>query len=163
MKIAFASSDGIMVAQHFGRARRFAIIVIDESDYSWDFLEIRENDAPCGFGEHDEEKLSRSVGLIADCKALFAVKAGEYARARLNAAGVRVLEKPGYIKDLTGEYIRYLKRPLFGGSKRREVIDDHPCFSEKAHNSKGRLHMPISPACNIQCRFCTRSRDGDEL
>jgi nitrogen fixation protein NifB len=151
-----------MVAQHFGRARRFVIVTINEKDYSWDFLETRENEAPCGLGEHDEEKFSRSVALVADCKALFAVKAGPRARTRLNAAGIQVLEKPGYIDELAGEYIRYLKRPLFGGRKRRDVLDDHPCFSEKAHNSKGRLHLPVSPACNIQCRFCTRSRNHDE-
>jgi nitrogen fixation protein NifB len=46
--------------------------------------------------------------------------------------------------------------------KRRDVIDDHPCFSAKAHNSRGRLHLPVSPSCNIQCRFCTRASGTDE-
>ncbi|MDR1800436.1 MAG: radical SAM protein [Lachnospiraceae bacterium] len=46
--------------------------------------------------------------------------------------------------------------------KRRDVIDDHPCFSSKAHNTKGRLHLPVSPKCNIQCRFCTRANNTDE-
>jgi nitrogen fixation protein NifB len=42
------------------------------------------------------------------------------------------------------------------------VIEDHPCFSREAHNTKGRLHLPTSPYCNIQCRFCTRSRNTFE-
>ncbi|MFT3982774.1 MAG: radical SAM protein [Lachnospiraceae bacterium] len=58
--------------------------------------------------------------------------------------------------------MKFLKRPLFGGLTRRAVIDDHPCFSAKAHNTKGRLHLPVSPTCNIQCRFCTRARNTDE-
>ncbi|MDR0380808.1 MAG: radical SAM protein [Oscillospiraceae bacterium] len=46
--------------------------------------------------------------------------------------------------------------------RRRDVIDDHPCFSAKAHNAKGRLHLPVSPACNIRCRFCARANNMDE-
>lgn len=32
----------------------------------------------------------------------------------------------------------------------------HPCFSQGAHGRAGRLHLPVSPSCNIRCRFCTR-------
>jgi nitrogen fixation protein NifB len=75
---------------------------------------------------------------------------------------VQVLEQPGFIEELIAGYIRYLRRPKFGEKKRRDVLDDHPCFSEKAHNRKGRLHLPVSPACNIQCRFCTRAQNTTE-
>lgn len=33
----------------------------------------------------------------------------------------------------------------------------HPCFSESANLTRGRVHLPVSPSCNIQCRFCKRS------
>jgi nitrogen fixation protein NifB len=33
----------------------------------------------------------------------------------------------------------------------------HPCFSGGANMTKGRIHLPVSPACNIQCRFCRRA------
>ena len=46
--------------------------------------------------------------------------------------------------------------------KQRHRLEDHPCFSREAHGKKGRLHLPIAPACNIQCRFCTRARNDDE-
>ena len=42
----------------------------------------------------------------------------------------------------------------------------HPCFSVTAegHARQGRLHLPVSPGCNIECRFCKRdyknSRDN---
>jgi nitrogen fixation protein NifB len=33
-------------------------------------------------------------------------------------------------------------------------LERHPCFSGEAHNKFARMHLPVSPACNIQCRFC---------
>jgi nitrogen fixation protein NifB len=38
--------------------------------------------------------------------------------------------------------------------KFRDLADNHPCLGHAPN--KGRLHLPISPACNIKCRFCTR-------
>lgn len=35
----------------------------------------------------------------------------------------------------------------------------HPCFSEEAHHKFGRIHLPVAPACNIQCRYCIRKYD----
>ena len=162
MRLAFASNDGVFVSQHFGHSLRFIIVELDEGSYTWRYLEKRDNEIPCQFGEHDNEKFENSLALISDCKVLFAAKVGNYAKARLQLMGVRVLERPGFIEELIGDYIKYLRRPLYGSYKRRELIDDHPCFSEKAHNKKGRLHLPVSPACNIKCRFCTRARNTDE-
>lgn len=36
------------------------------------------------------------------------------------------------------------------------LVKKHPCFNGEAHNRFGRIHLPVSPACNIQCRFCKR-------
>jgi nitrogen fixation protein NifB len=38
----------------------------------------------------------------------------------------------------------------------------HPCFSGEANMSHGRIHLPVSPVCNIQCRFCKRSLNKTE-
>lgn len=38
-------------------------------------------------------------------------------------------------------------------------MENHPCFSEKAHHKFGRIHLPVAPACNIQCRYCIRKYD----
>lgn len=32
----------------------------------------------------------------------------------------------------------------------------HPCLGGDAHASFGRLHLPVSPVCNISCKFCKR-------
>lgn len=37
-----------------------------------------------------------------------------------------------------------------------KLAGKHPCFSGEAHGRYGRIHLPVSAACNIQCRFCRR-------
>ena len=38
-------------------------------------------------------------------------------------------------------------------------IDHHPCFNPGACKDFGRVHLPVAPACNIQCNFCNRKFD----
>ena len=38
---------------------------------------------------------------------------------------------------------------------------NHPCFS-KGNATTGRIHLPVSPACNIGCRFCHRVLNDTE-
>jgi nitrogen fixation protein NifB len=38
-------------------------------------------------------------------------------------------------------------------------LNDHPCFNKKAHHQFGRVHLPVAPRCNIQCKFCNRQFD----
>lgn len=38
---------------------------------------------------------------------------------------------------------------------------EHPCFGGHKNN-KGRIHLPVSPGCNIQCRFCERKINDTE-
>ena len=35
----------------------------------------------------------------------------------------------------------------------------HPCYYEEAHKKYARMHLPVAPKCNVQCRFCNRSYD----
>jgi len=39
--------------------------------------------------------------------------------------------------------------------KYENLQNEHPCFGQGAHNV-GRIHLPVSPGCNIGCRFCSR-------
>lgn len=39
------------------------------------------------------------------------------------------------------------------------ILKTHPCFSEEAHRKFGRIHLPVAPSCNIQCRYCVRKYD----
>jgi len=38
----------------------------------------------------------------------------------------------------------------------------HPCFGGHKNNL-GRIHLPVSPGCNIACRFCDRKLNDDEI
>ena len=38
----------------------------------------------------------------------------------------------------------------------REKVENHPCYSEKAHHYFARMHVAVAPACNIQCHYCNR-------
>lgn len=37
-------------------------------------------------------------------------------------------------------------------------IEQHPCYSSQAHQY-ARMHLPVAPACNIQCNYCNRKYD----
>ncbi|AEH61406.1 Radical SAM domain protein [Methanosalsum zhilinae DSM 4017] len=49
--------------------------------------------------------------------------------------------------------------PEYEGSDVLRKIADHPCYDPKAQHKYGRIHLPVAPACNIQCRFCVREYD----
>lgn len=43
----------------------------------------------------------------------------------------------------------------------KEVVEKtlkHPCYNPNAHDY-ARIHLPIAPLCNIQCKFCNRKFD----
>jgi nitrogen fixation protein NifB len=37
-------------------------------------------------------------------------------------------------------------------------VKTHPCYSKDAHQY-ARIHLPVAPACNIQCNYCNRKFD----
>ena len=43
----------------------------------------------------------------------------------------------------------------------QELRAAHPCFAYSAPNNKGRVHLPVSPGCNLLCRFCQRDVNED--
>lgn len=38
-------------------------------------------------------------------------------------------------------------------------LSRHPCFNAKMRGLYGRVHLPIAPRCNIQCKYCNRKYD----
>lgn len=41
----------------------------------------------------------------------------------------------------------------------KRKIAQHPCYSKEAQHKYGRIHLPVAPACNIQCNYCDRKFD----
>ena len=99
-KVAFATSDGLSVNQHFGSAKSFALYGIDfENAY---LLEIAE------FGALDqdgnEDKLVTKLKLLEDCIAVYCRACGASAVRQLlelNVQPIKVSEDTS-IKDLIG-------------------------------------------------------------
>jgi nitrogen fixation protein NifB len=44
-----------------------------------------------------------------------------------------------------------------------EITKRHPCMSGEAHLKYGRIHLPVSPLCNIGCKFCGRGIRKDDV
>ena len=38
-------------------------------------------------------------------------------------------------------------------------LNAHPCFDNQARLKYSRVHLPVAPACNVQCNFCDRKFD----
>jgi nitrogen fixation protein NifB len=49
--------------------------------------------------------------------------------------------------------------PLGAQEETRMDISKHPCFNQEAKSKYGRVHLPVAPACNVQCNFCDRKHD----
>ena len=39
------------------------------------------------------------------------------------------------------------------------LTTNHPCFNVSSKRHYGRIHLPVAPRCNIQCKFCNRQFD----
>jgi len=35
-----------------------------------------------------------------------------------------------------------------------DIVEEHPCFNDAAHDRVGRIHLPVAPRCNIRCNYC---------
>lgn len=38
-------------------------------------------------------------------------------------------------------------------------LNRHPCFNHSARKTHARIHLPVAPLCNIQCKYCKRGFD----
>jgi nitrogen fixation protein NifB len=162
MRVAVATTDGMVISKHFGKTPEFCVIDIDESSWTWKITERRANSPACREGEHDDEAFEKSAGAVADCETVFVSKVGPYAKIALERRGIQVLEIFGFIDEVLEKYIAYLKKNRQKRPKHRDVMTEHPCFSDGSHGRRGRLHLPVSRSCNIQCRFCARALNKDE-
>jgi nitrogen fixation protein NifX len=104
VKIAVASSDGITVDQHFGRAQSFRIYRLHDDGY--DLQEVRENAPPCAGQAHDDDALARSAKLISDCRGVVAAQVGPGAIDALIAHRIMAFTLPGSVDDAFDAIVR---------------------------------------------------------
>lgn len=179
IRTAFATSDGQNIDRHFGAADRFDIYEINTDKEDYKRVDVREVDKACLNHEHHDERMEAVTEEISDCHAVFAECSGTGARTVLERRRVQAIdvERPinvviqnilyGKVKLIDSRYLEQEKqrrgtndtgnkksRDQFAHLKRR-----HPCMGGKANVTAGRIHLPVSPGCNIQCKFCTRQFD----
>ena len=93
IRVGFASTDGIMVNEHFGHAKYWEIYDIGE-----EAEEVGSRIVHTGCNCHDTSLLDETLEELSDCKALFVAKIGEGAASYLMSKGVRIFEAAGNIE-----------------------------------------------------------------
>lgn len=85
LKIAFATSDRVLVDQHFGAAAGFAIYAIDGEHARL----IEATEYPLESMDGNEDKLASRIAALAGCAAVYCLAVGGSAVRQLLAGGVQ--------------------------------------------------------------------------
>ncbi len=103
IRIAFASTDGNYVDQHFGSARAFQVFDIDGSAYH--LVETRRTVLSCqGNCEGGFELLLKT---LADCDAVFVMRIGPTAASFMLQHGKRVFEATGQVEEIIKQTVGF--------------------------------------------------------
>ncbi len=94
MRVAFATTDGVNVDEHFGRAGMFAIYEVTKDGYQ--FVEVRRfaEGRDTAVEETREQKevhediVQKKVDRLADCKIIYLTEIGAPSAARLARKGI---------------------------------------------------------------------------
>lgn len=105
-RVAAASSDGIVINQHFGRADTFYIYEVARTG-NYRFLETRIVTPICNGGNHNEERLCSNINKFKDCKYIIVSRMGIGAANRLEQSGIIPMELSGMIEESIDRLITY--------------------------------------------------------
>lgn len=97
-RLAFASSDGKNVNEHFGCAKDFVILEINNKESK--YLETRVNKNYLNKCGHDEGYIDALINIISDCKGVFVSKMGKKAASKLRLSNIQVFEMPYGINEI---------------------------------------------------------------
>ena len=103
---AFASSDGVTVDQHFGRADTFVVYSISQE------VSLRlegRRVAPLKEGDLPEHHLQSRVDILKDCTLIIAQKFGRHAWGLFDPARTEILELDGQITDMLPQLQKLVK------------------------------------------------------
>lgn len=106
--VAVASSDGIVVNCHFGRAEKFYIYKVSEEELV-EFIEERMVTPVCEGGNHDGNKLRENLSRFSDCKYLMVSRIGNGAATLAEEMGIIPMELPGEICESINRLVTYQK------------------------------------------------------
>ncbi|HEY5999117.1 MAG TPA: NifB/NifX family molybdenum-iron cluster-binding protein [bacterium] len=100
MKVAFATTDGLLVDEHFGRAGRFALYDFRADGYErlpdMVFTEGRDAavEATRGAGLEHDRAVEAKVERLGDCRLVYLTQVGGPSAARLTRRGVMPVKVP---------------------------------------------------------------------
>ncbi len=94
MKVAFATTDGVNVDEHFGRAGMFAVYELTKGGYK--FIELRKFadgrdiavEETKGMGQAHDDRVQSKVDKLADCRIIYLTEIGGPSAARLARKGI---------------------------------------------------------------------------
>lgn len=98
MRVAFATTDGISVNEHFGRAGMFSVFEFSKDEYhllgTRKFAEGRDTEIEetRGLGAEHEDRVQKKVDALADCRIIYMTEVGGPSAARLIKKGVMPLK-----------------------------------------------------------------------
>ena len=103
MKIAVATTNGIDVNEHFGKAKFFYIY--DSSSKKTEFTEIRKIEQYCMSDESKDhefvpDKLDKIIEALADCTKIYISKIGPKPLLELTNKRFEVVEYSGVISNI---------------------------------------------------------------
>ena len=99
-RIAAASTDGLHVNEHFGKATRFLIYDVDDQ-MSW--IEDRPTESLSGEDpEHpfNADKFDRIASILKDCSKVYISRIGDTPAAKLKELGIEPVVYQGGIGDI---------------------------------------------------------------
>lgn len=104
MLVAIASTDGVTVNEHFGRAGRF--LIYDVSPGRRTLIAIREVE-PLSTGDKDHQfdpqRMAGVIGTVEDCRRVCCAQIGIRPRRELEKSGIEVMDGTRPIGSLCEE------------------------------------------------------------
>ena len=101
MKIAIATTDGITVNEHFGKAKKF--LIYDATSTTLVLL-MEKNVEPYSTGRKDHNfdkaRFLEVAASLQDCSKVFITKIGDEPAAALKAMGIEPVVYSGAIRDI---------------------------------------------------------------
>ncbi len=103
IRVAFATTDGVNVDEHFGRCGMFAVYELTKDDYK--FIEMRKFaegrdtavEGTKGMGQVHDERVEEKVGKLSDCRIVYLTEIGGPSAARLVRRGMMPLKVKGVV------------------------------------------------------------------
>lgn len=101
MKIAVATTDGVTVNEHFGRANKFCIYKAAPPVFDL-ISEIHVEPYASGQRDHafDEARFSEVAKVLEGCEKVFITKIGEEPADALKAMGIEPVVYSGAVKEI---------------------------------------------------------------